>query len=861
MSAQKPSLRGALTGAAGFLGLSALSGLLVTVMVAPALAVTGIAASSTIGIFDSLPEYIEIGQQRERNEIYAIDSGGEGGYTKIATIYDQNREEVRYEDISQYALDAAVDGEDHRFFEHGGVDLASAIRAALGNVIAGGIESGSSTLSMQLVKNIFVQESLELPTEEERRAAYEAAVEPSFDRKLKEMKLAIGLEKKYTKKEILTAYLNIANFGNATYGIQAAAQRYYGVNAKDLELHQAASLLAIVQYPNSRHLADPENYPENEKRRDFILGMMLNEGSITQAEYDEAYNTPVDETTINLQPTQNGCIAAHSYAKWFCDFVVKSVKDFAFLGNTPEERLKNWELGGYKLYTTLDLNIQVPAQDAVWAYAPPSETSFALGGAAVTVQPGTGRVLVMAVNKHFYDGLEAPGPEYGAVNYVTSYEYGSSTGQQPASTYKVFTLLEWLRQGKGVNERISGDPIRNEPGTKWTDTCTGMAGGVVNAKNNAGEAGIYTIRAGTVESVNGVFFRMAQQLDLCNINRLAAEMGVERADGKPLSNNISSVIGTNEVSPLSLANAYATLSALGKHCEPMIVDKIITPEGKEEPGQTPKCNQTSLSTEVAATAIDVLKDVMVSGNQRYSNPFNGIPIFGKTGTSDSGYQTWMAAATTAAATVTWVGNTIQPYVSILDVGYSDVAGIRLRHFIQNPIQTALGDKYGGGDWPAPDPRLLTGAGVEVPSVIGMAPEAAKALLEGLGFSVADGGPINSDLPAGQVASTDPGPGTQSARGAIVTLYVSNGLMKPVPDVVGDGQTNDFNTARGMLMAAGFGNVNQACVEVPGGDPRDGFVTAQNPAAGTPADPSQPVTLEVAQDEPCTPPGPPGPPGP
>ena len=153
--------------------------------------------------------------------------------------------------------------------------MQSVIRAALGNLMADDIESGSSTLTMQLVKNIFVQKALEEPTEAERDAAFEAATAPDFDRKLKEMKLAIGLEKRYTKNEILNAYLNIAFFGDNTYGIQAAAQRYYSVNAKDLTLAQAASLIAIVQYPNQRGLDDPENYAANQERRDDILDAML----------------------------------------------------------------------------------------------------------------------------------------------------------------------------------------------------------------------------------------------------------------------------------------------------------------------------------------------------------------------------------------------------------------------------------------------------------------------------------------------------------------------------------------------------------------------------------------------------------
>ena len=167
MSAQKSRRRGAPGAALGFIGFSALAGLLVTVAVTPALALTTVGASSMIGIFDDLPEHMEIGNQPERNEIYATSTADVSvdGYEKIATIYDQNREEVTYDQISQFALDATVDGEDRRFFEHGGVDVNGVIRATVGNVASGGIESGASTLSMQYVKNSFIQEALQEPTE------------------------------------------------------------------------------------------------------------------------------------------------------------------------------------------------------------------------------------------------------------------------------------------------------------------------------------------------------------------------------------------------------------------------------------------------------------------------------------------------------------------------------------------------------------------------------------------------------------------------------------------------------------------------------------------------------------------------
>ena len=861
MSAQKSPRRGVISAVAGVIGFSALSGLLVTVMVAPAIAVTGITASSTIGVFDSLPEYINLDQQPERNELYATYSGegNENGKILVATIYDQNRQEVPYDQISKFALDATVDGEDARFFEHGGVDVASVVRAALGNAAGGDVSSGASTLSMQLVKNTFVQQALQEPTQEEQQAAYEKATATSFDRKLKEMKLAIGLEKKYTKKEILVAYLNIANFGNATYGIQAAAQRYYSVDAKDLTLAQAASLIAIVQYPNQRNLADPENYSENKDRRDYILGAMLASGDVTEKEYKEALATPIDETTIKLSEPNNGCIAANDYAKWFCDYVVKSVKDFTFLGATPEEREANWKRGGYKLYTTLDLDIQIPAQNAVWTYAPNTETGYALGSVVDTVQPGTGRVLVMAQNKIFNDTLEGGGPTTTAVNYSTSFDYGGSSGIQPGSTYKLFTLLDWLMHGKGTEERVSGDPDKAAQFSKFKVCGEPSGSGTFDYKNNAGESGIYTVRYGTVQSINGVFFSMAKQLDLCDIRDVAKSMGVERADGTELQTNPTSIIGTNEVTPLSMAGAYAALSALGKYCKPIVVDTFTDPAtGETKVAQQPECKQ-AIPQNIAATAIDVLKGVPLSGNPLYGNPQDGIPLFAKTGTTDVGDQTWVATGTTAGGSAVWVGNSVGK-VSILDQEYAGVSGIRLRHYISLALVTALDQKYGGGDWPGPDPALVSGGGLAVPDgLIGLSPEQAKALLEGLGFTYADGGPVDSEVPAGKVAATDPAAGSNSAKGATITVFTSKGNKVAFPDVVLDGKTNDFNAAKNTLNGQGYSNVSQSCVVIPpttGTGPilptdpqydRVGKVQSSNPAPGSYNVPGAAVTLAVGKE--------------
>ena len=855
MSAQNSPRRGVISAVAGVLGFSALSGLLVTVMVAPAVAVTGITASSAIGIFDSLPEYMVIGQQPERNEIWATytGAGNVNGKQLIATIYDQNRQEVKYEDISKFATEAAVDGEDRRFYDHGGVDVSSVIRAAVGNA-AGTSASGASTLSMQLVKNIYVQQALQLPTEEDRKKAYEAATATSFDRKLKEMKLAIGLEKQYTKKEILTAYLNIAFFGDNTYGIQAAAQRYYSVDAKDLTLPQAASLIAIVQYPQQRGLFDPANYEANKGRRDVILLNMKQVGDITDQEYQDAINTPVDDKTIKPSTPSNGCLGANDHARWFCDFVVKNVKNFTFLGSNEQERADNWKKGGYKLYTTLDMDVQVNAQNQTWAYAPNNATELALGSVTVGMQPGTGRVLMMTENMIFNDTLEGGGPGTSAVNYNTSFSYGGSTGFQSGSTYKLFTLLNWLEAGKGLYARVSGDQ-RTENQAKFKNTCTdeGPFGGPYPFKNDSGgNPGAIDIMSATAGSVNGAFISMGLQLDQCVTRHLAESLGVQRGDETHLQSNPSAILGTNEVTPLSMVGAYAAVAAGGKFCKPIIVDSVVMPDGTTQPGQAPECNQ-AVPAGVAAAADYALAGVTNGGTASRSNPGDGIPLIGKTGTTDSATDTWVITSTTAVTTAVWVGNSIGK-VSLSSYDYQGFAGNLLRHEIMRNTVAVTNGKYGGGGFPSPPDEFLTGSGINVPDLKGQTPEAAKALLEALGFGYLDGGPVDSEVTAGKVAGTDPAGGSQSGTGAVITVFTSKGNKVAVPDV--SGQTSA--AAHADLTSKGFTNHSAAqdqCVvlqptggapAVLPGDPRIGTVQSQSPGAGAFALPTDPITLTIGK---------------
>jgi membrane peptidoglycan carboxypeptidase len=268
---------------AAYVAFSVLAGVLVTAAITPALGVTSQTAQAGIGVFNNLPDYLVIGTESQQNIIYAI-RGGKN--VPIATIFNQNRQEVGWDAVSPYLKDAAVDGEDRRFYTHGGVDFPSVARAAIGNLTSSSITSGSSTIDMQLVKNILLQQSLQITNDAARKKAYTAAIDDTLQRKLKEMKLSIGLDKKYTKQQILLAYLNITGFGGNYYGVQSGAQRYFSVDAKDVTVAQAASLVAIVQQPNLQNLSDPKLYAANKVRRDQILNDMYALKHITKAQFD-----------------------------------------------------------------------------------------------------------------------------------------------------------------------------------------------------------------------------------------------------------------------------------------------------------------------------------------------------------------------------------------------------------------------------------------------------------------------------------------------------------------------------------------------------------------------------------------------
>jgi membrane peptidoglycan carboxypeptidase len=695
------STGGVLSGILGLVATSAIAGLLITVSLTPVLAVTGVAASNTIGTFSSLPDYLAIEPLAQRSNVYATRS--DGTPVLLATLYDQNRVEVGWDDLGENVKDAAVAGEDPRFFEHGGIDLRGTVRGALTTVLRGNVQGGSS-ITQQYVKNVLVQRCENLASTEEITACYDAATQITVPRKLKEMRLAIGVEKQHTKEEILRQYLNIAGFGGRVYGIEAAANYYYSTTASALTVAQAASLMAIVNNPDKFRLDRQESetngaatgYGDNRERRDYILGEMLRYQKISQAEYDEAVNTPV-EPMIN--PPSTGCQTALADA-FFCDYVVRVLARDPAFGADDDTRLKNLRRGGFDVYTTLDLDLQYAAVTTLNENVPKTHPGWDVGGVISSVEVGTGRVLAMAQNKDYSQDpeVQATGPNWTSVNYNTDFIDGGSRGFQPGSTYKIFTLAEWLNTGHSLNERVDSAP-KSRWGT-FRDTCLGPQNydrEGWSPKNDANESGRnYSALESTVRSINTGYVGMAKRLDLCGIRKMAEAFGMHRADGTALSQSAASVIGTNEVAPLSLAVAFAGVANRGVACSPIVIDRMVAADGTELPVPASRCTE-AVRPQTAQQMVSALSRVLTGGTatQSYADTFPRVPMIGKTGTTDGAKDTWMSGASSEVATAVGV-------VSV--TGSANQRGLRFpsgpvataRHRMWPDVMSAANAKYGGG---------------------------------------------------------------------------------------------------------------------------------------------------------------------
>jgi membrane peptidoglycan carboxypeptidase len=450
-------------------------------------------------------------------------------------------------------------------------------------------------------------------------------------------------------------------------------------------------------------------------------------------------------------------------------------------------------------------------------------------------------VLAMAQNKDYSQdpAVQATGSKYTGINYNTDYRDGGSHGFQPGSTYKVFTLAQWLTDGHSLSERVNSRRT-NDWGT-FPDHCLGpQTYPGWNPKNDSsGENGRnYSALESTIDSINTGFIGMAKQLDLCDIRKRAEAFDVHRADGGPLLQSAATVIGTNEIAPLTMAAAFAGIANNGTTCTPVAIDKVTGPSGSSIPISHSQCTQ-SVSPTVAAGMTYAMHRVMTQGTalQSYRNTVPRVPMIGKTGTTDGNKDTWMSGASSTVATVVGVVS-VTGSINQRGVFFDSGQAATARHRMWPDVMSVANSKYGGKAFSEASNTIVYGVPVSVPDVRGQSMSTGQAALESAGFTVVDGGATASELPAGTLVRSAPAGGTTTNPGSSVIVYTSDGSLKRLPDVVGSGE----GAARARLSAYIVVIVDENVT-----DPKQvGTVTAMKPSAGTPAQPGGTVTLTVGK---------------
>lgn len=696
-----------------FVVMSVLAGMLVAVAVTPAVAVAGESTSGAVAFFEDLPSYLDVQTPQQVSSVYATKGGKQ---VKIASFYAENRTNVTADQMADTLKQAAIDTEDPRYYDEGGIDVLGTLRGVAATVVGGDVQGGSS-ITQQYVKNVLVQQCEELTgkdqaaTAKKVEACYQDAAGVTPQRKLQEMRYAIAVNKKYSKDDILTGYLNIVGLGGRVYGAEAGAEYYFGVHAKDLSLVQSATLVAILNNPSNLRIdvpSDKDNgsangYALTKERRDYVLRRMQAHGSITKAAMTKAIATPI---TPKITETANGCstAATNEDAGYFCDYVRDQVLQDPAFGKTAAARIATLDTKGLQIHTSLDLDLQSQAQTALSTYVPSTMAGVDVGGSNVTVEPGTGRIMSMVQNTSYTQGDNAAAGST-AVNYSADSGYGNSGGFQTGSTYKVFTLAEWLATGHTLSESVSTTEHTFQ-NSEFTNSCQNVSGGTWPVANAESVPASMTVQAATVESINTAFGAMGKQLDLCKIAQLAQSMGIHRADGGALGQTPSSILGVNELSPIDLAEAYAGFANGGVVCTPTAIDSVTESDGTKITPTPSSCTQ-GVSADVAGTVDYALQGVLSgSGTAASANPGNSVPKFAKTGTTDGDVQNWLVASSTKYTNATWIGN-VQGNVSLANWPFlQGTTGYSAKFGVGKSMMAYLDHTVGGDALPAPSQAMI-----------------------------------------------------------------------------------------------------------------------------------------------------------
>jgi 1A family penicillin-binding protein len=715
-----------------------------------------------------------------------------GDGSLLTTLHaDQNRETVPLSQMPKELQNAAVAIEDERFWHHTGVDIRAMIRAAWADANNGKIVEGGSTITEQYVKNVLADR------------------ERTVHRKLREAALAYQLEHKIGKAKILEGYLNTIYFGNGAYGIQAAADTYFGEPAEKLTLPQSAMIAGLIRSPTNY---DPYDHPDVAlTRRTAVLDKMASLHMITDQEAATAKAAPLGVTHKQVSDRYP--------APYFVEAVKQQILDDPKYGAgaSPAERQQNLFNGGLRVYTTVDLAKQAEAEQAVAKVL--SKPATDPEAAVVSLEPGTGNVRALVGGRDFFGG-----GSQAKFNLATQ-------GERPAgSAFKPFVLAAAVEQGVSLHKLYPAPQTLDLPLPR---------GGVWHVRNFEDEGGgTMDLVQATIHSINTVYARLILEVGPNEAVDVARQLGItSHLDPYP-----SAVLGTNDVNPLEMASAYAALDNKGTALTPVLITKVTKADGtvlyQHQPDPHP-----ALDPAVVDQVRTVLEQVVQQGTGVGARI--GRPVAGKTGTGEQWRDAWFVGFTPELVTSVWVG--------FADAQRSMV-----------PPLTRI--KVQGGTWPAqiwqlymsaalaqtpvtPFPPAVPAASSDngtlkpIPNVTGMPADQADDRLGAEGFTANRVSVPNGDYPPGFVVGQSPCAGCLAPGGSSVTLQVGTGKEPArVPSVLG----MSADDARSALENAGLDAHVVVQAEPPSTDSaqRAGEAWKQSPTAGAAVTQGTTVTVWV-----------------
>ena len=663
----------------------------------------------------------------ESSNLFAADG------TQIYTFHaEENRRVVPLEDIPTHVIDAVIAIEDERFYRHNGVDVRSVLRAVRTNTEAGSIEEGGSTITQQYVKKVLLRDESQTLT-----------------RKIEEASMAVQLERRYSKDRILELYLNAIYFGNGAYGIEAAARQYFAKPVRDLTIAEGALLAGLIQRPGDN---DPYDAPDQATaRRNLVLEQMRANRFADDGAIDAALAEPL---TLGSATTPAGERYAAAY---FVEEVKQWILDDPRFGTSAQDRRDLLFGGGLRIQTTVDLAQQAAAEAAVAAILPdPAGPSASL----VSIEPATGYVRAMVGGRDFF----GPG-ETAKLNLATQ------GPRQAGSAFKPMVLAEALAQGIDPQTTMSAPacidiPLEHEV---WSPCNYGGGGG-----------GSVTILEGTVRSYNTLYAQLILRVGAEDAMAAATSYGVRSS----LRTNPAAVLGTNEVTALDMASAYATFANRGIHVPPVLVTRITRADGTVLFQHRHTQNKV-LDADVADTLTSILEQVITRGTGR--NAQLDRPAAGKTGTAQEWRDAWFAGYTPELASAVWVGfpraqiSMEPPTTRIRVTGGSYPAEIWQRYMLAalagrpavtfhpppTTTTTTTTTPSSTTTTTAPRPR------VTVPNVVGSKVAVALRELRELGFRVERIPTETGSGPSGRVVGQSPIGGTKAPAGSTVRIEVSS----------------------------------------------------------------------------------------